>query len=157
MNKTQLRAWWRQRPPREQALLLACAALVLAALLWSLALAPALKTLRQHPAQRAQLQATLAQMQALQAQAQSLQGQAKPTEAQAQQALQNQTASLLGPQAALALHGGSATVTLRGASPQALGRWLAGVRTEAHAQVLQARLQRNAEGWSGSVQLGLPQ
>lgn len=157
MNKTQLRAWWRQRPPREQALLLVCAALVLAALLWSLALAPALKTLRQHPAQRAQLQATLAQMQALQAQAQSLQGQAKPTEAQAQQALQNQTASLLGPQAALALHGGSATVTLRGASPQALGRWLAGVRTEAHAQVLQARLQHNAEGWSGSVQLGLPQ
>lgn len=157
MNAATLRAWWHQRPPREQALLAACAALVLLALLWSLALAPALKTLRQHGARSAQLQATLTQMQALQAQAQGLQGQGKPDGAQAQQALQNQTASLLGPQAALALRSGGATVTLHGTSPQALGRWLATIRTEAHAQVVQSRLQRNAEGWSGSVQLSLPQ
>jgi general secretion pathway protein M len=157
MNATALTLWWRQRVPREQALLVACTALVLLALLWSLALAPALKTLRQHTVRSAQLQTTLAHMQSLQAQAQGLQGQGKQDAAQAQQALQNQTASLLGPQAVVALRSGGATVTLRSASPQALGRWLATIRTEAHAQVVQSRLQRNAEGWSGSVQLSLPQ
>lgn len=157
MNAAALTLWWRQRAPREQTLLVACTALVLLALLWSLAMAPALKTLRQHAAHSAQLQTTLAQMQALQAQAQGLQQHGKQDGAQAQQALQNQTASLLGTQASLALRNGGATVTLRGASPQALGRWLATIRTEAHAQVVQSRLQRNAEGWSGSVQLSLPQ
>lgn len=157
MNAPTLQAWWRQRALRERALLGACAALVLLALLWSLALAPALKTLRQHPARSAQLQATLAQMQRLEAQAQHLQGQSSLGGSQAQQALQTQTSSLLGAHADLAARTGGATVTLRSVPPQALGRWLAAIRTEARAKVLQSRLQRNTEGWSGSVQLSLPE
>ena len=154
MNAVQ--GWWRQRAPREQSLLAASLALVLAALLWMLALAPALKTLRQHDARVATLQAELGRMQALEAQARQLQAQAAPGGDSAQQALQTQTSTLLGKQAELAVRIGGANATLRAVSPQALGRWLAAIRTEAHAKVVQARLQRTADGWSGSVQLTLP-
>ena len=157
MNAATLQTWWHQRAARERALLGACAALVLLTVLWSLALAPAFKTLRQHAARTAQLQATLAQMQALEAQAKRLQGQGSLSGAQSQQALQAQTTSLIGKQAELTLRIGGATATLRGVSPQALARWLAAVRTEAHAKVVQSRLQRTADGWSGSVQLTLPE
>ncbi|TXH87805.1 MAG: type II secretion system protein M [Rhodoferax sp.] len=155
MNAVQ--SWWSQRAPREQYLLAAGLALVLAALLWMLALAPALKTLRQHDARVATLQAELGRMQVLEAQAHQLQAQAAPGGDSAQQALQAQTSTLLGKQAELALRSGGATATLRAVSPQALGRWLAAIRTEVHAKVVQARLQRTADGWSGSVQLVLPE
>lgn len=152
-----LQHWWRQRAPREQTLLTTGLALVLLTLLWMLALAPALKTLRQHDARVATLQTELARMQALEVQARQLQAQAAPGGDSAQQALQTQTSALLGKQAELALRIGGANATLRAVSPQALGRWLAAIRTEAHAKVVQARLQRTADGWSGSVQLTLPE
>ena len=151
------RRWWQQRDARERTLLGVAVALVLAALLWTLALAPALKTLRQHGTHVQQLQSRLAQMQALQAQANSLQAGPPLDAAAAQQALQTHTTALLGAQASLSGHAGGATVTLRAASPQALGRWLATIRTEAHARVVASRLQRQAEGWSGTVQLALPE
>lgn len=149
--------WWRQRAPREQQLLAGCLALVLLALLWMLALAPALKTLGQHDARMATLQTELAHMQALEAQARQLKTQSAPGGGNAQQALQVQTDTLLGKQADLSVRTGGATATLRAVSPQALGRWLAAIRTEAHAKVVQARLQRSAQGWSGNVQLSLPE
>ena len=157
MNAQALQVWWRQRAAREQVMLGAAATLLVLALLWVLALAPALKTLRQHAARTAQMQATLTQMQGLEAQAKLLQGQGSLGGAAAQQALQTHTSSLLGKQADIAARNGGASITLRSVSPQALGRWLATVRTEAHAQVLQSRLQRNADGWSGSMQLRLPE
>jgi general secretion pathway protein M len=157
MNPQTIQRWWRQRATREQRLLGAAATLLVLALLWVLALAPALKTLRQHDARAAQLQATLSHMQGLEAQAKLLQGRSSMGGAAAQQALQTHTVSLLGKQADIAARNGGASVTLRSVSPQALGRWLATVRTEAHVQVLQSRLQRGAEGWSGSLQLRLPE
>lgn len=155
MNALQL--WWRLRAPREQTLLAASLALVLLALLWMLALAPALKTLRQHDARVTSLQTELARMQALEVQARQLQATSAPGGDSAQQALQTQTSSLLGKQAELSLRLGGANATLRAVSPLALGRWLAAIRTEARAKVVQARLQRTPEGWSGSIQLSLPE
>jgi general secretion pathway protein M len=157
MTAQALRTWWLQRAAREQALVVGAAGLVLLALVWGLALAPALKTLRQHDARMAQLQAGLSQMQGLESQAKQLQSQSAIGGTQAQQALQTHTTSLLGKQAELATRAGGATITLRGVSPTALGRWLATIRTEAHAKVVQSRLQRNAEGWSGSVHVTLPE
>lgn len=157
MNGTGLKHWWSQRAPREQSLLGAALVLVLLAALWLVALAPALKTLRQHDAKLSALQTELGRMQALEAQARALQGQAALPAGSAVQALQTHTAALLGKQADLAARSGGATVTLRAVSPQALARWLAAIRTEAHAKVIQSRLQRNADGWSGSVQLALPE
>lgn len=149
--------WWRQRAPREQALLGTGLALVLVALLWMLALAPALKTLHQHDSRVAQLQDELGRMQTLEAQARQLQGQPLPSGVQALQALQTHTHTLLGQQAELSARMGGASVTLRAVPPQLLARWLSTVRTEARARVVQSRLQRTAEGWSGNVQLALPE
>lgn len=151
--------WWRQREAREQTLLALAAVLVAIALLWLLALAPALKTLRQHDARVAQLQDSLQRMQALQAQAQALQAQAGSAldATQAQQALVQQTTAILGKQADISPRPGGASVTLRTVTPNALARWLAAIRAEAHAKVEQARIQRSGDGWSGTVQLSLPQ
>ena len=70
-----LHARWQALAPREQSLLLAASAVVAVALLWWLALAPALHTLRSAPARHASLDKQLQQMQALQAEALQLQAQ----------------------------------------------------------------------------------
>ena len=63
---------WQTLGPREQHLVRAAALLVALALLWWLALAPALHTLRSAPARHAALDAQLQQTQALQAEAEAL-------------------------------------------------------------------------------------
>ncbi len=69
----QLRARWQALGLREQRGLGLAAALVGAALLWSLGLAPALRTLHNAEAQNAQLSNAAGRMQALQARARLLQ------------------------------------------------------------------------------------
>ncbi|WP_225981021.1 type II secretion system protein GspM, partial [Paracidovorax avenae] len=59
-----LRARWKTLAPREQSLVLAAGTVVAVALLWWVALAPALRTLREAPAQHAALDAQLQRMQA---------------------------------------------------------------------------------------------
>lgn len=157
MSGRSIQTWWAQRVPRERMLLGMALGVLLLAVLWRLALAPAFATLRQHDARMARLQAQLGHMQALEVQAGYYQRQAALSGAQAQQALQTHTTGLLGKQAELTTRLGGATVSLRGVPPSALARWLATIRTEARAKVVQSRLQRNADGWSGSVQLTLPE
>ena len=67
-----LRQRWQTVSPREQRLVVAALLLVLVALLWWLAIAPALATLRSAQSQRQQLDSQLQQMQRLQVQAQAL-------------------------------------------------------------------------------------
>ena len=64
---------WKALAPREQNLVMAASAIVALALLWWVALAPALKTLRTAPARHAALDAQLQRMQSLQAEALQLQ------------------------------------------------------------------------------------
>ena len=61
-----MRQRWQMVSPREQRLVVAALLLVLVALLWWLAIAPALATLRSAQGQRQQLDAQLQQMQGLQ-------------------------------------------------------------------------------------------
>ena len=65
-----LKARWALLAPREKLLVAAAAALVAVALLWWVAVAPALGTLRAAPARHAALDAQLQRMQSLQAEAQ---------------------------------------------------------------------------------------
>ena len=64
---------WKALAPREQNLVLAASTVVALALLWWVAVAPALGTLRAAPARHAALDAQLQRMQSLQAEAQQLQ------------------------------------------------------------------------------------
>lgn len=149
-------ARWRQMSRREQQLLQAALALVLGALLWWVALAPALSTLRAADKQHPLLDAQLQQMQGLQAQAKILQGQPPLPMSEAQRLLEA-AMKPLGATAQLAVVGERVTVTLKGVSADALAQWLAQVRLNARAVPSEARLVRSSTAgtWDGSLVLTL--
>lgn len=163
---------WQALAPREQHLLLAAGALVLLALLWWLALAPALHTLRHAGPRHTALDAQLQHMQQLQAEALQLQAQPRANADEAQRALQASVTSTLGSSARLTLQGDRATLTLKGTPADALAHWLAQVRGNARAAPQDMRLVRSqppesrsgtsasaaAPGvrWDGSIVLALP-
>lgn len=161
-------AWARQRQlagsvwaelPAPQRRVAALAAMLLALLaLWFLALAPALATWRDAPAQHQQLDAKLQTMQ-VQAQAlQALKDQPRADPARTAAAL-TQSLTPLGQQASLSLDGARATVQLQGVAAQALADWLSSVRLSSQAVPIEAELNRSPAGpfWDGRVVLALPQ
>lgn len=155
-----LQARWAEMPAREKKLVTLAAGLVLAAVLWQLLLAPALTTVRQADAQARVLDAELQHMKTLQAQAQSLQNQPALDPAQALRALEQATRQVLGATTPLQVSGERATVTLQGASADAVAQWLAQARLNARSVPLEARLTRAANGggsrWSGAIVMSLP-
>jgi general secretion pathway protein M len=152
-----VKSWWSQRPAREKPLLMGAALLVAAALLWWVAVAPALRTLSGFDAQWAAQDAQLQTMLRLQTQAQSLTAQATINTAASIQALQTSVQQSFGGQADLLIQGNSATLTLRGVTGEALAQWLATARANARSVPVQALLTRGPNGWMGTMQLGLPQ
>jgi len=153
MNTVQAR--WRSTSVREQRLLLGALALVVGALLWWVALAPALATLKSAEARQRVLDGQWQQMQRLQAQAQALQAQ-PPLAPAVARGLLEASLSTLGGSAHMTLMGERATVTLKATSPEALAQWLAQVRLNVRAAPSEARLVRNAAGtWDGSLVLTL--
>lgn len=156
MNATQLRLWWRQRAPREKWALQIALLLMATILLWMLALAPALRTLHSFDSNRLKLDADLQVMLRLQAQAQALQSTPRLSKAEASQALRESVQKTFDKNADITMNGGSATVTLRGVSPEVLAQWLANARTLAYSAPLQANLRNSPTGWSGTVQMALP-
>ncbi len=160
----ELRARWDQLAPREKNLGLLAAALIGAALLWWLGLAPAWQTLRSAEARHRGLDAQLQRMLRLQAQAQLLQSQPRLGHDEALRALEASVRQGLGASAQLSVVGERATVTLKGTSADALAQWLSQVRINARALPTEARLVRTAApadagapaGWSGTLVLSLP-
>ena len=171
-NLKALQARWQALAPREQTLVLAAGALVALALLWWLALSPALATLRTAPARHTELDRQLQHMHALQAEAQMLQ--AAPRGApggDAVGALRASLAQRLGPAAQLNVAGDRATVTLKGAPAEALAQWLAQARSNLRTAPMEARLVRTGAPnaptgappadaalprWDGTLVLALP-
>lgn len=156
-----LHAHWARVAPREKKLVRLAAGLLLAALLWLLILAPALATLRSADAQARTLDAQLQHMQVLQAQAQALQKQAPLGFDDALRALNSATGQSLGAAAQLNVMGDRASVTLKGASADALAEWLTQARVNARSVPLEARLVRattpGAATWNGVLVMSLPQ
>jgi len=146
---------WAQVSRREQRLIALALGVLTLALLWWVAVAPALKVHQAAPQQHQVLDAQLQQMQRLQAQALHLRTQPVPAPDEARRALE---ASLkpLAASAQLALQQERATVTLKAVSPEALAQWLATARQNARTVPTQAHLVRNAAGaWDGTVVLQL--
>ncbi|OIN91401.1 MAG: hypothetical protein AUJ20_11300 [Comamonadaceae bacterium CG1_02_60_18] len=146
---------WQRVAPREQRSLLLAAAVLGAALLWWLGLAPALALWRSASAQHQQLDTQLQHMQALQAQARSLQALPTPDAATAQRAL---TAALqaLGSDAKISTQGERLSVTFKGVSAQALAQTLSASRQNAHRTPTEAHLKRGDTGWDGTLVFTLP-
>ena len=150
-----LAARWQSLARRERQWLLGAAVLVLAALVWWLAISPALLTLRSAASQRLLLDAQLLQMQSLQAQAKALQAQPRIAADEARRLLDASVKSF-GATAQLQIAGERATVTFKGASADALAQWLLQIRLNVRAVPSEARLLRGASGsWDGTVTLNL--
>ena len=173
-------AWWPELEPREQRLIGAAAALVLLALLWWVALAPALRTLSAAPAEHARLDAQLQQMTTLQTQAKALQAQPRASRDDAVRALESSVRQSLGPNAQLqpAASGDGITVAVRTIPADTLAQWLAQARSNARAVPREAHLARSAQSapatggaatatgarnnerptvrWDGTLIMGLP-
>lgn len=157
MNLQVLRARWAILAPREQALVAAAAAVVGVALLWWVALGPAISTLRSAEAQHRALDAQLAHMKRLQAQARSMQAQPRQGADEAMRQLEAAIRQQLGVSARYSIAGERVTITLANTPAPALAQWLSQVRTNARAIPGEARLTRNpAGGWDGSLVLTLP-
>lgn len=157
MNLDMLKARWAGLGPREQALVAAGGAVVALALVWLVALGPAISTLRGAEDQRRALDAQLQRMRALQAQAQALQSQPKLNPDEAARLLEQSVRERLGTSARVVIVGDRVNITLAGTAPDALAQWLTQARVNARALPGEARLTRNPSGlWEGTLVLALP-
>lgn len=152
-----LRARWLALAPREKLMVAAAVALVAFAIVWMIAIGPALSTLRSAGEQRRTLDMQVQQMVNLQAQAQTLQSQPKIGREEALRQLELSVKQRLGTTARMMVSGDRVTVTLAGTQADALAQWLAQARGTARSLPGEAHLTRNAGGtWEGNLVLALP-
>lgn len=157
MNTQQLRQRWAALAPREQALVGAAVAILALALLWWVALAPAIATLRAADAQHRALDAQLQQMRRLQAQAKVMQSQPRQSHDDALRELEAAIREQLGVSARYTIAGERVTISLINTPADGLARWLTQVRSNARALPGEAKLARNASGgWDGTLVVTLP-
>jgi general secretion pathway protein M len=141
MNALQTR--WATLGAREQRLVIIASVLVVAALLWWVALAPALQTLRSAPAQHAQVDAQLQNMRSLAAEATALRAQRALSYEESLRNLESSVKQTLGTGASLSVSDSRASLTLKGVSANALAQWLSQARVNARVVPSEARLQRS--------------
>lgn len=157
MNAAALRTRWQALPGREKTLVGAAAALVATALVWWVALGPALGVLRSANEQHRALDMQLQRMRGLQQQAQALQAQPKQNHDEALRRLELSVRQKLGTTARTTVVGDRVSVTLTGTPPEVLAQWITQARVDARALPSEARLTRNAAGlWEGTLVLSLP-
>lgn len=152
---------WRRLADQEKQMLVLIIAIVVGALLWLQVLGPARATLHTADAQAKALDAQLQHMQQLQAQVQTLQRQPPLGFDESLVALTAATQQTLGNSAQLSNTADHASVTLKGASADALAQWLAQARLNARSVPLEARLVRSSTAgvstWNGVLLMSLPQ
>ena len=158
-----LRQRWSTMAAREQNLVLIASSLVLLALAWWMALAPALQSLRTAPARHAATERELQTMLQMQAQAEQLRQQPQGNQSDARTLLEQSLKTELVSTAQMQWLGNRAQITLTQAPAPALARWLSQVRDNSHAAVAEMKLSRVAAEadnattrWSGNLLLDMP-
>ena len=164
--RAQALARWQALSPREQRGVSVLGALLGVLLFWSIAIAPALSTLRDSDNRRAQIGQQQAHMLALQAQAQALKARTPLSRDEALRSLQSLTSA----QIQLNVQGDRVTVQLKAVPASTLANWLTQARSQAQALPVEAHLTRNTTGtanttpvgnanvvvWDGNLVLSLP-
>ena len=160
-----LRVRWQALSPREQRGVSVLGVLVGIVLFWSIAIAPALNTLRDSDNRRAQIGQQQDHMLALQAQAKALQTRTPLSRDEALRTLQSLTPNT---QMQLNVQGDRVTVQLKAVPASTLANWVSQARSQAQALPLEAHLTRNnttatapaitppVVTWDGSMVLHLP-
>jgi general secretion pathway protein M len=153
--RASLAARWAALAPRERRGLAIALLAVGVLLVWIVAVQPALRALRETPAQLDRLEAQMQQLQRIASEARELKATAPVTPAQSAAALKA-ASDRLGDKAKLVTQGDRATLNLTNMSPEALAAWLGEARSAARARPVEAQLTRSAQGYSGSlvVQIG---
>ena len=159
--RAQATSRWQALTPSEQRGISVLGTLLAVLLFWSIAIAPALNTLRDSDNRRAQISQQQAHMLAMQAQAQALQTR---TPLARDEALRNLQGLTPGAQMQLNVQGDRVTVQLKAVPAAALANWLAQARSQAQALPVEAHLTRgnatstvsNTVVWDGSLVLSLP-
>ena len=124
-------------------------------LLWSVALQPALRTLREAPAQRDALDVQLQQMRALATEAQQLRSAPAISNEQSAAALRA-ASERLGPRGTAVAAGRARRAHAQRRGQRRTARLArAEVRTGARARPVEAQLSRGAQGFNGSIVLAL--
>ncbi len=149
------RTLWQARAPRERLLIGVAAAAVAVLLLWTLALQPALRTLRAAPAQIDALDAQLQEMQRLAGEVRELRA-TPPVSPEQSVAAVRASVERLGAKARLVQQGDRVVVTLDTVATPALRDLLQELRQGARARPLEATLTRTPQGFSGTLVLALP-
>lgn len=143
---------WANLAAREKTMLAGAGLVVGLALLWWVALAPALQTLRSANAQHAQVDAQLQSMRLLAAEATALRGQRTLGYEESLRNLENSVKQTFGATAVLSVSDARASLTLKGVSADALAQWFSQARINARVVPSEARLQRsNAGAAAGAV------
>ena len=152
-----MRARWAALVPREKMMVAVATAVVAFALVWMIAIGPALATLRNADEQRRSLDAQVQRMVALQAQSQALQSQPKQGRDESLRQLEASVRQRLGTTARVVISGDRVTITLTATPADALAQWLAQARVAARSLPGEAHLTRNATGtWDGTLVVTLP-
>jgi general secretion pathway protein M len=137
---------WANLATREKTMVAGAGLVVGLALLWWVALAPALQTLRAADAQHAQMDAQLQSMRLLAAEATTLRGQRILSYEESLRNLENSVKQTFGAAATLSVSDARASLTLKGVSADALAQWLSQARINARVVPSEARLQRTTAG-----------
>lgn len=148
--------YWQQLKMSEKRLILVAIWIILSAILWWVAIAPAIKIIKEAPEEHRKLDAKLQIMRTFGVEAKNLQSQPKLGLDEAQKALQSSVVQRFGSAAQLNLAGERATLTLKNANAQELAQWLSQARVNARALPTEAKLNRNTDSWDGTMVLSLP-
>jgi general secretion pathway protein M len=147
-------AAWSRLQPREQVLCALAGCLVAGAVIWWMALAPALQILHNAPAQQDALSQQMARMQQWQTEAQTLQSQPALSHDQALRALETGVLQTLGTGSSLSVLNDRVTVVVKATAGDALAQWLAQARINARSVPAEVKLHRAASRlWEGTVVL----
>ncbi|HEX3141812.1 MAG TPA: type II secretion system protein GspM [Rhizobacter sp.] len=141
---------WAALPPRERTGVTLAAAAIGIVLVWWIGIAPALRTLRETPAQINALDLQLQSMQRMALEASELRGTAPVPATQAAAALKSAT-DRLGDKGRIAVQNDRATLTLNGVTGETLRAWLSEARSGARARPIDAQLTRGPQGYAGTV------
>lgn len=155
---TLIKQYCQQLKPRDRRIWLVIGVALSMCLLWLIAIAPALNTLRNAPGLHRQIDAQIENMQRISAEAKSLQKQPKLSLDDAQKALHNTVTQRLGGTGQISITGNRALLTLKNATPQSVAEFLTEARINARAIPQEAKITRsNAPNpsWDGSMTLTL--
>lgn len=161
-----VKIWWASLGGREQRMVRIAVTLVGFALLWSVAISPALKTLRSASKEHATADAQLQSMKSQAEQATTLRAQRALGYDESLRNLENSVKQTLGAGATLSVNDTRASLALKGVSADALALWLGQARINARVVPSEVRLQRSGANttttsatnanWDGVMVLTLP-